>query len=582
MNIVQLQDQLKNFSQDQLVREMQMPSGNLPQFMVLSEIMRRKRMEQDFMAQKAAGDQGTVAQEAVAAAGVPQGGIADMARALAPQTDMAENTGVQAMARGGRVKKMQQGGSVFTDPAVIAMANRQGMSVEEYLRSLGAEEAARVEAGAARRATRARMMAAEPIGESITMPTQSDLDRRFQEEKFAFGASRPMVAPAAIDMPVVPSVPGRVIGAPAAGLASIAPALPAAPAADMAPRTGAMLTPEQLAASAAAQPSVAPVDAGVLPPPPPPPPAAAVPAPFFRLPPAPDRSGLSGNAPRDLGDSSLARIPELLSTEIKIGPDGTITAVAPEKPAPGPAFETRGREQSPRTLEEAAAAQKVAEEETQAARAAEEAAKTTPATATATQSGGAGGGGGGIAGVGGMSSYEQELMDMLGRREKAAEQDKWLALAQVGLNMMSSTQPTLGGAIGEAGLKGVESMRAARDQYDKDRLELIGALEQARMARAAMSARGGGGGARGASSGGIGLSAGAGRLLTQVSADIERLDTILNDPMTATAVLTPEQELQRRGLEAQRDQLLAYRQQLLYGQPLAMPEDDPYGDVADE
>ena len=40
MNIVQLQDRLKNFSQDQLVREMQMPSGNLPQFMVLSEILK--------------------------------------------------------------------------------------------------------------------------------------------------------------------------------------------------------------------------------------------------------------------------------------------------------------------------------------------------------------------------------------------------------------------------------------------------------------------------------------------------------------------------------------------------------------
>lgn len=80
-------------------------------------------------------------------------------------------------------------------------------------------------------------------------------------------------------------------------------------------------------------------------------------------------------------------------------------------------------------------------------------------------------------------------MDMLGRREKAAEQDKWLALAQVGLNLMSSTQPTLGGALGEAGIKGVEAVRSARDQYDKDRLDLLGSLEQSRMARAAAAAR---------------------------------------------------------------------------------------------
>jgi hypothetical protein len=96
-----------------------------------------------------------------------------------------------------------------------------------------------------------------------------------------------------------------------------------------------------------------------------------------------------------------------------------------------------------------------------------------------------------------MTSYEQELIDALARREKAATQDKWLALAQVGLNLMSSTQPTLGGAIGEAGLAGVQAAQGARDQYEEDRLSLTGALEQSRMARAkavADAARGAGGG----------------------------------------------------------------------------------------
>jgi hypothetical protein len=120
--------------------------------------------------------------------------------------------------------------------------------------------------------------------------------------------------------------------------------------------------------------------------------------------------------------------------------------------------------------------------EEEARRAAEEAPPEAPKDTTA------GGGGGG-----GMSSYEQELMDALGRREKAAQQDKWLSLAQVGLNLMSSTNPTIGGAIGEAGLKGVEAARGARDQYDKDRLELLGAVEQSRAARAAAAAKGSGG-----------------------------------------------------------------------------------------
>ena len=93
LNMIDTQDKLKNFSEDQLVREMQMPSGSAPQFMVLGEIERRKRMRAD--AQKQQGlMQPTVAQEAVSAAGVPQQGIAQIARSLAPKTDMAQNTGV--------------------------------------------------------------------------------------------------------------------------------------------------------------------------------------------------------------------------------------------------------------------------------------------------------------------------------------------------------------------------------------------------------------------------------------------------------------------------------------------------------
>ena len=38
MNLLQVQDDLKNFSQDQLVKEMQQPSGTTPQFLVLSEL----------------------------------------------------------------------------------------------------------------------------------------------------------------------------------------------------------------------------------------------------------------------------------------------------------------------------------------------------------------------------------------------------------------------------------------------------------------------------------------------------------------------------------------------------------------
>ena len=77
MNLLQVQDDLKNFSQDQLVKEMQQPTGSTPQFLVLSELNRRKRVKGDFEARQAQ-QQPTVAEEAVASAGVPQQGMMGM------------------------------------------------------------------------------------------------------------------------------------------------------------------------------------------------------------------------------------------------------------------------------------------------------------------------------------------------------------------------------------------------------------------------------------------------------------------------------------------------------------------------
>ena len=91
MNLFQLQENLKNFSQDQLVNEMRNPTGTAPQYLVLSELQRRRRIMQEEQAQMPQ-QQTTVAEDAVAASGVPQGGIAQMAQALAPQTDTGMNT----------------------------------------------------------------------------------------------------------------------------------------------------------------------------------------------------------------------------------------------------------------------------------------------------------------------------------------------------------------------------------------------------------------------------------------------------------------------------------------------------------
>ena len=113
MNVLEVQDALKDFSQEQLIKEMQMPSGQAPQFLVLSELNRRQRMKQDFEARQAQ-QQPTVAEKLVAAAGAPQGGIGAMAQSMAPQTDMAMNTGISQMQQpmSGEVMAMQEGGSL--------------------------------------------------------------------------------------------------------------------------------------------------------------------------------------------------------------------------------------------------------------------------------------------------------------------------------------------------------------------------------------------------------------------------------------------------------------------------------------
>ena len=96
LDVLEVQDKLKNFSQEQLLREMQMPTGSVPQFLVLSELNRRRTMSQDMEKQKMA-DQSTVKEEVVAASGMPMPETSMLAQQMAPQTSMSENTGIAAM-----------------------------------------------------------------------------------------------------------------------------------------------------------------------------------------------------------------------------------------------------------------------------------------------------------------------------------------------------------------------------------------------------------------------------------------------------------------------------------------------------
>ena len=125
MNVLQIQDDLKNFSEEQLVREMQQPSGNAPQFLVLSELNRRRRVKGEFAARQAQ-KAPTVAEEAVAAAGVPQSGMMGMSEAMAPAS--VDSGGIGSM----MPRTMQSGGFLKTpneiDEELDSITNPENMN----------------------------------------------------------------------------------------------------------------------------------------------------------------------------------------------------------------------------------------------------------------------------------------------------------------------------------------------------------------------------------------------------------------------------------------------------------------------
>ena len=95
MNIIQIQDRLKDFSEQQLVNEMQRPTGSAPQYLVLSELERRQKVKQSFESQQ--GSEPSVAEEAV------------MSRMMPAQMTARAGMGLPNPAQ--QPMRMQRGGS---------------------------------------------------------------------------------------------------------------------------------------------------------------------------------------------------------------------------------------------------------------------------------------------------------------------------------------------------------------------------------------------------------------------------------------------------------------------------------------
>jgi hypothetical protein len=379
MNVIEIQDKLKNFSQDQLIGEMQNPTGNAPQFLVLSEITRRQKMVNDDKIRQAKQNEMTVAQEAVAASGVPQDGIAGMARAMAPKTDISQNTGVMSqapqappqappapdqggimgMANGGYVKKMGLGGSV--EPRPPAGVGRGGTSARNNWDRLYGQTHNPDGTPKGTSPNMAPMVGARPKGMGIMDVYEADVwDQEFGETHNPDGTPKGALPNAA------PNGDQRFMG--------------------------------------------------VMP----------------RAVPTMDQD------PSQVIDEMIKCNKGYILN--KVNPKDSKTWVC----IPDPNYKPEGDD---------------------------------PVAPTVT-SGGVNSGG-----------YQQELADILKRREKAASQDKWLALARTGLELMASKNPSFLGAVGEAGLPGVADYKSARDSYDNDKISILGKIDAAKRADAASATR---------------------------------------------------------------------------------------------
>lgn len=599
MNIIELQERLKDLPEQALMQEMQMPTGTAPQFLVLSELKRRKRMRDDYQRQQAQGMQ-TVAEETITAAGMPQGGIMDAARAMAPRSAIAQDTGVNdmiqreatrapqpeqptMMASGGYVQRMQEGG----------FSGRQQQGYLIFLEDMGLQDSPESRDMYVRTMERQQERGVSP---TTFMPF---IDRAPEAVSLAdVSTDVGAFMPGAETQP--PRMTAPVLGpAPSAGTidfdASIAE-LPSQPA----PREpeSSLATLGRITGEAADVARGMGIGIASLPEMP------KLSFPEINLPQSLRGEGIEGVAGvgdieyggfypegegasdagisaaeelaginQRLSDPNISErqrsflenrksiletqvqageIPSWLMEQINRGAAGVRGALDPLiaggmsyfDPEAAESFAERG-EAAAETF--SSLAEREAEDRRRRLEAAgivdggdtdavpppvedqalsfglppadlpttgaelsfggitpsaadiplstgrEGAAEPTPefplgtpveapAAAISSATGRTGGGGTGGGAYGGI---ESRIARMLEEREKSAEADKWLALAQTGLALMASNQPTIGGAIGEAGLAGIGAMQKARSQYDKDIMALLDMQAGVQRARAA-------------------------------------------------------------------------------------------------
>lgn len=582
MNIIELQDNLKDFSDNVLMKEMQSPSGNMPQFLVLSELTRRRRMRDDYKRQEAA-NMPTVAEEVMTASGAPQEGLTAIARNMAPNSSIAQNTSAdmavqreptrapQMMADGGILEMNEGGGLSGLLQGIFGFGRGDediGKPVQPYPEN---------SPNPRDRSTWMRMYGEthnlDGSPKSMSPNTaMTEMNQGIGNVSADVGDFTPTVPGAAQDPSTDLDIGNILAGSQkfgfdripnqdtTSGLPVAAPDFDATDEEDFLDAESERLDQLDVAAANMGDqplPSVSQID-------------SEIDLDIFRQnlansisnqPTAPNVStevaaqlkedesrsptiadyGLGTVGFRQPEDPNFqypqGRIDDNYSNMIKmleqegIGPSTSTNFGEPtegQKFDPnqrkldmfdlmGQAAEERGGYQAAADAEanQAAIANLLRSTEDEMLNASGAMNASYPRSQESPMplpdnlpdqsrfipempidsdsvmppimdADDAGGGSGGGAGSDSYSGFESRIAQMLADREKSAQSDKWLALAQAGMALMASDSPTLGGAIGEAGLVGISQMRDAKSQYDKEVLELLGTqadIDDARRGR---------------------------------------------------------------------------------------------------
>jgi len=595
MNIIEIQDSLKDLPDSALMKEMQAPTGTAPQFLVLSELKRRKRMRDDYQRQQNA-DMKTVAEEVVTGAGMPQEGIMQVSKAMNPNSSIAQNTGMgmaapvqptqapQMMADGGLVK-MRTGGAISAQPTgqdgtyILVQDGERVSGTGIYPDFKSANEAAKAirDVPVFQRSrvlsgldspqvsgvdAQTQMTSLSQVDPDLMAYAADDPIRRSLQQRQAAGTREdPSVGGIASldplgrafmdeyrpDMSVMKGIPSGGEGADVMSYMPLSPMQSNIESQGFLPNVDPRFASEDQRAEQDAQMELSRL-------------AGAVPL-------ADAVSEMSGNKPVDFDASAPAplsevdlmrrdarttgmvrpdvdfadptmvpdpnfRVDQITQEKVDLTPElldslpGVISGKTPNEKASeigdflrsipvadeftGTGSSSEGVDVGiPMPSPDQPTIDVTVDDATTPSEQAEQvaAALSLPVTTSGieefveqeklrgfgmpTVDGDGGGDGGGDKptppttprGGAGFGSIESRIARMLEDREKSAEADKWLALAQTGMALMASKNPTIGGALGEAGLAGLGAMKKSRQQYDDDMLKLLGAQQKIQSAK---------------------------------------------------------------------------------------------------